>query len=120
MAWFEARRRLGGLLALAALALQLAVSFGHLHADDFVQSSHGLTVVTQAGGGAGAPRGVDHDHLGCATCATMHLAGTLLLPEPPAIALPADISAARLSARHHDVRQSARALAFQARGPPSV
>jgi hypothetical protein len=120
MRWSRGRRKGGGWLALFALTLQLALSFGHMHAEDFVRASHGLTVVTQAGSGAGAPRGVDHDHLGCATCATVHQAGTLLLPAPPAIALPADVIATRLSARHHDARQSARALAFRARGPPSA
>jgi hypothetical protein len=118
MRWIRGRRKGGGWLALFALTLQLALSFGHMHAEDFVRASHGLTIVTQ--GGADAPRDVDHDHLGCATCATVHLAGTLLLPAPPAVALPSDIIAARLSARHRDARQSARALAFHARGPPSA
>lgn len=34
MGWVNRHKRNGALLALAALALQLALSFGHMHRDD--------------------------------------------------------------------------------------
>jgi hypothetical protein len=117
MAVPDTRRRLSGWLALLALALQLAVSFGHMHRDEFVHGRPGVTVVTQ---GNGAPLGDDDDHLTCDICATVHLAGTLLLPAPPAIAMPAEITIARLTAGEHRTTQRTAALAFNARGPPSA
>jgi hypothetical protein len=119
MAVADRRRRLSGWLALLALALQLAVSFGHMHREDFVHGRPGTTVLTQGAGGAGTPIDGDDDHLTCDICATVHLAGTLLLPAPPAIALPAEITIARLTAGQHPATQRTTAIAFNARGPPS-
>jgi hypothetical protein len=119
MAFAGAQRRLSGWLALVALAIQLVASFGHMHREEFVHGHAGLTVVTQ-GAGAGAPIDGDDDYLTCDICATVHLAGTLLLPAPPAIALPAEITIARLTAGEHPATQRTTALAFNARGPPST
>jgi len=67
-------------LALFALALQLALSFGHVHLHDI-----GSTGVKVAGTQApSAPSSPDHpagdadDY--CAICATIHLASTTFLP----------------------------------------
>jgi hypothetical protein len=35
MSWVRTHRRIGGTLALFALALQLVLSFGHVHPRDF-------------------------------------------------------------------------------------
>jgi hypothetical protein len=118
MTWAETRRSLSGWLALAALALQLAVSFGHMHPEDFVHGRPGTVIATQGGSGAGEPGDNDHEHLDCAICATMDIAGTLLLPVPPVIALPAEIVVARLGPGERSAPQRARALAFNARAPP--
>jgi hypothetical protein len=120
MAIAGARQRLSGWLALAALALQLAVSFGHMHAEDFVHGRPGAVIATQGGSGPGQPYDDDHDHLDCAICATMYIAGTLVLPVPPAIALPAEIVVACLGPDEHCAAQRTLALAFNARGPPSA
>jgi hypothetical protein len=119
MAAAETRLRLSGWLALFALAIQFAVSFGHMHRDEFVHGRRGTTVLTQGAGGAGAPLDGDDD-LTCDICANVHLAGTLLLPAPPAIALPAEIAIGRLTAAEHTATPPAVALAFNARGPPSA
>jgi hypothetical protein len=118
MAIAGARQRLSGWLALAALALQLAVSFGHMHAEDFVHGRPGAVIATQGGSGPGQPYDDDHDHLDCAICATMYIAGTLVLPVPPAIALPAEIVVACLGPDDLRAPQRTTALAFNARAPP--
>jgi hypothetical protein len=118
MSWTKTGRKFSGWLALAALALQLAVSFGHMHAEDFVHGRPGTVITTQGGSGPGEPLGGDHDHLDCAICATMDLAGTLLLPVPPVIALRAEIVVARLLPSEHNAPQRTTALAFNARAPP--
>ena len=120
MATAGAQRRVSGWLALAALAIQLAASFGHMHREDFVHGRPGPTVVTQGAGGAGTPTDGDDDHLACDICATVHLAGTMLLPAPPAIALPAGIAIARLTAGKQPATHRIAALPFHARGPPSA
>jgi hypothetical protein len=108
----------GGWLALTALALQLVVSFAHVHPEDFLHAGDHPTIVTQAGGAAGVPGDIDHDHRGCAICATIHHAAKVLLPTPPAIIVPARIVADPLPGGIEDAVPSARALAFDARGPP--
>ena len=40
MGWFRSRVRLGAWLALAALALNLAVAFGHHHFDEISAAAH--------------------------------------------------------------------------------
>lgn len=117
MGWVRAWRKLGGWLALLALALQLALSFGHIHAEDFAAPK-----LAAADGGPAD----DDDHRGaghadCAICAVIHLAATLLLPPPPPLVqLPAAESLAWLAAiDRHDAARTAR-QPFQARAPPQA
>jgi len=121
MGWVRARRKVGSWLALFALALQLAVSFAHIHAQDFATAKPGAVTVAQSAGPAGAPDDDDGPgHVGCAICATIHLARTLLLPTPPAISLPASRTLDRLTySKHHDA-PLALARAFNARAPPQA
>ena len=83
----RAHQKSGAWLALLALLVQIAVSFGHVHGDDL------LPVLADQGTGASpltsAPRNdpgspaTDHDL--CAICACIALAGSLVLPQAPAI-----------------------------------
>jgi hypothetical protein len=112
------KMRFGGWLALFALGLQLALSFGHIHAEDFAAAN---TTVAHQTAPQNAPAG-DHDGDPdfCAICAVMHMAGTSLLPGAPSVSLPAAITfvvfaAADLTALPPSARQS-----FQARAPPQA
>lgn len=121
MGWFRSRSKWGSCLALLALALQLALSFGHVHVGLVSKHSSAsiVAISTDAHKPAGRqphlPAAADHN---CPVCALIHLAGTLLPSAPPALALPA------ISGRlpHEIVAQfdlSATPSAhFQARGPP--
>ncbi len=90
MRWFRVNRRWGGQLALMALALQLTLSFAHIHAEDFVPANPAATQLQADAAGAATSHqdgdGEDRDR--CAVCAILHLAGSLVLTPPPAIALP--------------------------------
>jgi hypothetical protein len=122
MGWVRARRRIGGWLALFALAVQLVLSFGHIHAEDFAASVPGLTETAHTGDGAAAPDDDHHGlgHVDCDICAVIHLAATLLLPPPPNVALPADETFAWLAVRdRHDPPRASR-QPFQARAPPQA
>jgi DUF2946 family protein len=93
MGWFRSRLRWGSYLALLALALQLALSFGHVHLGPI--SKHSSADIVANGTDAHKPAG-RHHHLpataddNCAICALIHLAGTLVPSAPPTLPLPAE------------------------------
>jgi len=90
MQWVWNIRRVCGPLALAALALQLVLSFGHLHLDGVHRASHAATL---AGSSAQAPQlpaqqPADDGDDYCAICATIYLAANSFVPQPPQLPLP--------------------------------
>jgi len=82
-------RRWGAVLGLVALLLQLWVTAGHFHAEDFafLGGDRGEAVAAGGGNGAGWPGGQPgapaHDE--CALCFSLQLAGSAALPDiaPP-------------------------------------
>jgi hypothetical protein len=119
MHWFRAKQSLSSHLALFALALQLALSFGHVHLDDLALGRTPIAAAQKASD-SGTPAGTvpDRDE-GCAICAVIGLAGTPLLPDAPALVFASaqheaflpDLVAA-LDPRHTRAQ-------FQARAPPA-
>ncbi len=117
----RANRRFGGFLALAALALQMVMSFGHVHLD-------GVHPATPPVATAGARAQVvqplpaqqpasDADGY-CAICATIYLAATSFVPQAPQ--LPVPFGGARVE-RSFAVAfgvVAPRRFAFQSRAPP--
>ena len=115
--------RQGAGVALFALALQLVLSFGHVHLDGAAVSASAVAgiAVSQAADDNGAPSDPGH-HPGtndvCAICATISLAGSLLLPQLAQLVLPVvnvhqwspDLQAALAPGEPH--------FLFQARAPP--
>ena len=98
MDWFRSRSKWSSYLALFALALQLVLTFGHVHLDRAAPiSADRSTVVTADGSNAGPGTPSDpsdrHDRADdhCSICTLIHLAGALVLAEPPSLPLP-DIS----------------------------
>lgn len=119
MHWIRSNCRFGAWAALFALAIQLVLSFGHIHAEDFRGSSaaaaQSLTQPDTRGDGDGAVR---HDI--CAICASLNLTSSSLVP---AVELPAAPVAHpyRWDAALRPVRISSNLhFLFQARAPPSV
>jgi hypothetical protein len=120
MRWFRTNRRFSGALALFALALQLTLAFGHIHLRDFA----GIPGVAVAQAQANSDQSPGHndtdqsaDHY-CLVCATVSLAGTLVMPALVALPLPA-ISAdtQRWYTRAASLGRTAHAH-FRARAPP--
>ncbi len=118
MRWVRQTRRFGGWLALFALALQLTLSFGHMHAEDFAPAA--IQTSTAAGDDGGAP--ADHDHgLGhhdCDICATMAMLASLVVPLPPSVALPAYSRFIVLAETGPQIVFGFVPRQFQARAPP--
>ena len=85
MRWAR-RKRFAGWLALAALALQLVLTFGHVHIDSIHRTSPAVDV---AGSGTQVSQSVpaqqpsnDADDY-CAVCATIYLAANSFIPQAP-------------------------------------
>ena len=90
MRWFY-KRRFGSCLALAALALQLAVSLGHVHLDGVHRSYPALALSGSAAQASQLPAphpGNDGDDDYCAICATIFLAANSFLPPSPQLPVP--------------------------------
>ncbi len=116
---FRSKRSWGGWLALFALGLQLTLSFGHIHAEDLAP----LNVAAQSQGASQNAPADDHhdgDKDFCAICAVMHMAGTTLLPSPPAVALPVDVVSAVVVVADLTALQPPARQSFQARAPPQA
>ena len=89
MRWFRSVRGVVAWMALFALACQLVLSFGHVHAGKFSNLSGGslafAAVETGDGSADGSPSSPQKSPFGvagdfCAICASINLAGTLILP----------------------------------------
>lgn len=111
-------RRLTAGLALFALALQLVVSFAHVHGEDFAGLHRsGVTHAAPTDDPAGGHS--DPDHLTCDICATAHLARALVMPAPPALVLPS-FSIATQAIASLQAQSGSTSSAFHARGPPQT
>jgi hypothetical protein len=119
MQWLRSRLRLGSCVALFALAVQLVLTFGHVHLDGAARYS---SITIEASAGATTPASTDRSNGAddyCALCALAHLAGTLLLPASAALSLPAVI----MQLRHQEpapriVLPASPSAPFAARAPP--
>ena len=135
MNWFRSNlKRVAG-MALFALGIQLALSFGHLHGvatatsgPDFgsaasrLSFANGLAVQIADSQRARQPAS-NHDsgeHPGdiCAICAVMAMANAILFATPPALPLPQIIEFSRLTAEREFARVASASIGFQPRAPP--
>lgn len=113
--------RLGSWLALAALALQLVVSFGHVHLDG-VHRTYPVPTVSASGAQASqlsAPHpGNDADDDYCPICATIFLAANSFLPPAPQLPVPSVSQTVECFARVAVDFIVPRRAPFQSRAPP--
>ena len=119
MQWLRSRLRVGSWVALFALAVQLVLTFGHVHLDG---RSGNSSVRIETAAGAVAPAGHDGSKAAddyCAACALIHLAGTLV--PAAAVALPLPLVFGQLHRPHVALRFALPAsppASFAARAPP--
>jgi hypothetical protein len=123
MRWFRRQIKHGSLLALVALAINLALSFGHVHTVAGQHSDAGLISLITA-----APTGnSDHSHDGdrqghpddlCPICMARAAMNNAVAPTPPAL----PVQFASVSIERSSVLTAAlvepRRHAFNSRGPP--
>jgi hypothetical protein len=114
-------RRFSTWLALFALALQMAVSFGHVHLD-------GIHGVYPEAAGAGfrphaqalpaQPPGDDDDDAYCPICASVYLTANSFVPAAPVLLVPSISNVVEHFSNNAPVFVVLRRLAFQSRAPP--
>jgi ribose/xylose/arabinose/galactoside ABC-type transport system permease subunit len=136
MTWVRSNIKCVSRIALLAMAIQFALSFGHFHAISYAatsapQVSSTLSKLSFAGGladwtadtqSARRPAS-NHDldeHAGdiCAICAVMAMVKTALFATPPVLRSPQVIEFSYLTTKGEFARVASVRIAFQPRAPP--
>jgi hypothetical protein len=123
MRWFRSHVRFGARLALFALALQIALSFGHVHVKDLLAGAPTSTLANVSSH-AGAPpdpapnRKSDGADPICAICALTQLVSTSVTSTAPALPLPDVVGYRRLEPVAEFSSTIALRRPFGARAPP--
>jgi hypothetical protein len=114
--------RLWALLGLFALAVQIALSFGHVDLGEIAATGQAPVIAADTGhalpAGPGNKPGGTIDHF-CPICALLQLAASALPSLAPALPLPTRLAPAEITAPRLLALASSPALSFQARAPPS-
>jgi Protein of unknown function (DUF2946) len=136
MTWVRSNIKCGTWIALFALVIQFALSFGHFHpiasagtAAPEVGSALSERSFVSAVSGQVAEitfkrqPASNHDpdeHPGdvCAICAVMAMANAVLFASPPALPLPQATEFSHLASKGESVRVASIRIAFQPRAPP--
>ena len=119
MRWFRTNRHFGARLALIALALQLVLTFGHVHAPSATLTS----AVQNSQSNGPAPQDQNHNGLAdtdCPTCALIQLSAISAPSVAPELPLPVAVDFLTLQPRVELATATAPPASFQARGPPAV
>jgi hypothetical protein len=130
MRWIRQHIRSAAWLALAALAVHVVVTFGHMHAEWFATPTAGATALAAAelqapdkakgAGGPTQPHRVPRVDNFCAVCASIGLLGALVLPAAQKLA-PARVIVRISEANSADTNTAARLRSSSpARAPPAA
>ena len=133
MKWFRNNVKHGSRLALLALAIQFALSFGHFHggavlaapAAGLAQVDHGQIPVaplaTTEAAQTQTPSNHDTDQPGeaCAICAVISLANSLVYSTPPMLLLPQAVELLYLTTDAEFAHLGSVHTGFQSRAPPA-
>jgi hypothetical protein len=121
MRWARTRQRCGSWLALAAMTLQLALSFGHVHLEKLAS---GPAIASMAASKAPSSQQNPLQHPAneadyyCAICATIHLASSSLTPDAPLLPVRFGSRTIEHFGNFTFVFISPQRAAFQSRAPP--
>ena len=135
MKWFRNNIKTGSRLALFALAIQFALSFGHFHgevaraapaaieaglADADLAIAATLATPQAPSEAAQQPSNHDTDQQGsdCAICAVLSLANNFLFATPPLLELPQAVELLHLTTGAEFTHLGSLHPAFRSRAPP--
>ena len=119
MKWFRSNIKRVSHVALFALAIQFALSFGHFHGIGADAASITQVVRNLSTPQPGSDQG-SGEHPGdvCAICAVMAMANSVVHATPPVVLLPQVVAFEYLTPDVDLVRVNPVRAAFQPRGPP--
>jgi hypothetical protein len=121
MRWFRANRVFGGRLALFALAVQLVLSFGHIHREDIYGPARPAVLAQVPAGDQSQPpadHSSKHSDDYCAICATVSLLSTSFVAAAPLLPLPVAFHTVEHVNRAAIATIAPRRGPFQSRAPP--
>jgi hypothetical protein len=131
MNFVHRHKRRGALLALAALALQITLAFGHIHLNGLhlrgvsdgprgtTFAPYRATLAQPSPQAPGQNSNDDDDY--CAICASIFLVSSSFTPAPPVLPMPAGFQRIEHSFDNaHGCTEPRRRLAFQSRAPPAA
>ena len=118
MNWFRKHVKSGSRLALLALAIQFALSFGHFHGEMLRAAPALQAALANAGVQSPADHDTDRHGTDCAICAVLSLANNFLSASPPLLELPQAVSLRPLASRTEFAHLGSVHTAFQSRAPP--
>lgn len=133
MKWFRSNIRHGARLALFAMLVQFALTFGHSHwfaqaaplsqaAGRQIDSTKSIAASGRAAVQKQSPSSPDREHPGedhCAICAVVAMAGTILFATPPVLQLPQAIELLYRTTDAEFIHLKSAGTAFQPRAPPA-
>ena len=131
MKWFRSNIRHGARLAMFAMLVQFALTFGHSHwfaqAAPLVQSQltdsgKGSASIDRATVEKQSPAAPDREQPGddnCAICALVAMAGTVMSATPPLLLLPQAVELLYRTTDAEFVHLNSARTAFQPRAPPA-
>jgi hypothetical protein len=127
MKWFRSNIRSGARLALLALLVQLALSFGHVHgfATQAASATQSVLPSHHAADSKATPQPApgkhDRDQTNdvCAICVVMAMASTVLFSAPPILLLPDAVQILHRITDAEFVHLKSAGTAFQPRAPPA-
>jgi hypothetical protein len=123
MKWFRSNIRTGARLALLALLVQFALSFGHIHgfAPQAASATQSVSPADHAAKPQPAPSKHDSDQTNdvCAICVVMAMASTVLFSAPPILLLPDAVEILRGITDAEFAHLRSAGTAFQPRAPPA-
>jgi hypothetical protein len=122
MRWIRSNVRIGAWCALAALVLQLVLSFAHVHLEGGTATAPGLALAASPVSDTANPPSNDepkgHADDFCAICALIQLAGTMTPATAPVLELAIVFSPVPFAASTDRDLAAVSPLSFRARGPP--
>jgi hypothetical protein len=122
MKWFRSNIRHGARLAMFAMLVQLALTFGHSHWFAQATSLAQASIQQSASVEKQSPAGPDREQPGddnCAICAVVAMAGTVVSAAPPLLLLPQAIELLYLTTDAEFIHLKSAGWAFQPRAPPA-
>jgi len=124
MRWFRSHIRFGSRLALFALAVQIVLSFAHVHLGN-IASAAAPALIEQSSAVPGGPSAPTHHQngaadTGCPICALIQLAATSTPAAAPALPPPSMLGQRRLEVPGVATLTALPPVRFRARAPPAA